>query len=428
MYKIVNYYIRKSDYMQFYDTNVLLHNDTWTQNQKFYISNITIEELEQIKISEKQSPKIKYLARKAVRWLIDNPNKYIVFIFDENSKIIKKRFPFTIDSQDKKIIATAFEAQEKGYDFNFITYDYNCHLIAKGTGLSSYILKQNNPKTYNGYKKITCPTDEALADFYTKINSYQGNDFKDLLINEYLLVYDKDNILVDRYKYLGNNKFEQVKFNTANSKMFGKIKPIDPYQELVMDSFNSNQLTLIKGAAGTGKSLLSLAYLFRSLEKGDIDKIIIFCNTVATAGSAKLGYYPGDRTQKLLDSQIGNFLISKLGAREQVERLIDQGLLLLLPMSDIRGFDTSGMRAGIYITEAQNLSVSLMKLALQRIGQDSICILDGDNDTQVDLNIYAGENNGLRRVSEVFRGQNFYGQVTLKTIHRSRIANIANKM
>ena len=40
---------------------------------------------------------------------------------------------------------------------------------------------------------------------------------------------------------------------------------------------------------------------------------------------------------------------------------------------------------------------------------NDICILDGDNDTQVDLNIYAGENNGLRRVSEVFRGQNFYG-------------------
>jgi len=31
-----------------------------------------------------------------------------------------------------------------------------------------------------------------------------------------------------------------------------------------------------------------------------------------------------------------------------------------------------------------------MKLALQRIGEDSICILDGDNDTQVDLSLYAG--------------------------------------
>jgi phosphate starvation-inducible protein PhoH len=137
-----------------------------------------------------------------------------------------------------------------------------------------------------------------------------------LNINEYLLVYDKNNNLVDKYKYLGKGKFNQVKFIAAESKMFGKIKPIDPYQELVLDSFKSNQLTLVKGPAGTGKSLLSLAYLFRLMEKGEIDKIIIFCNTIATAGSAKLGYYPGDRTEKLLDSQIGNFLVSKLGARE----------------------------------------------------------------------------------------------------------------
>lgn len=210
--------------------------------------------------------------------------------------------------------------------------------------------------------------------------------------------------------------------------MFGKVKPIDPYQELLIDSFNTNKLTLVKGTAGTGKSLLSVAYLFKALEEGKIDKIIIFCNTVATAGSAKLGYYPGSRTEKLLDSQIGNFLISKLGARQAVERLLDEQQLVLLPMSDIRGYDTSGMRAGIYITQAQNLNIELLKLALQRIGQDSICILDGDNTNQVDLSIYAGNNNGLKRVSEVFRNQDFYGQIELKIIHRSKIANIANNM
>ena len=84
---------------------------------------------------------------------------------------------------------------------------------------------------------------------------------------------------------------------------------------------------LLTGDAGTGKSWLSLSYLFSKLEAGDIDKIIIFCNTVATAGSAKLGYYPGSRTEKLLDSQIGNFLISKLGDRTQVERLINETLI-----------------------------------------------------------------------------------------------------
>jgi hypothetical protein len=33
-------------------------------------------------------------------------------------------------------------------------------------------------------------------------------------------------------------------------------------------------------------------------------------------------------------------------------------------MADIRGYDTTGMRAGIYITEAQNMDTELMKLAL----------------------------------------------------------------
>ena len=108
--------------------------------------------------------------------------------------------------------------------------------------------------------------------------------------------------------------------------------------------------------------------------------------------------------------------------------MINEGTLVLLPMSDIRGFDTTGMRAGIYITEAQNLTIDLMKLALQRIGEDAICILDGDSNAQVDLDTYSGNNNGMRRVSEVFRGQNFYSEITLPICHRSKIAEIADKM
>ena len=138
--------------------------------------------------------------------------------------------------------------------------------------------------------------------------------------------------------------------------------------------------------------------------------------------------YPGSRTEKLLDSQIGNLLESKLGDRVAVERLIDDGQLVLLPMSDIRGYDTTGMNAAIYISEAQNLDIELMRLALQRIGEDSICILDGDSNAQVDLSMYAGDNNGMRRVSKVFRGADFYGEVTLLNIHRSKIAQLAQDL
>ncbi len=138
----------------------------------------------------------------------------------------------------------------------------------------------------------------------------------------------------------------------------------DPYQALLADSLMRNKLTMVRGKAGSGKTLLALSYLLHQLEKHNIDKIVIFCNTVATKGAAKLGYYPGTKDDKLLDSQIGNLLASKLGGKEAVLYLLQAEKLVLLPFSDIRGYDTSGMRAGVYISEAQNLDISMMKLAL----------------------------------------------------------------
>ena len=47
---------------------------------------------------------------------------------------------------------------------------------------------------------------------------------------------------------------------------------------------------------------------------------------------------------------------------------------------------------------------------------------------QVDDVHFAGSNNGMRRASQVFRGEDIYGEITLKNIHRSKIATIAEKM
>jgi len=227
-----------------------------------------------------------------------------------------------------------------------------------------------------------------------------------------------------------NGSHQSLRIPKVKSNYLGTIKPYqgDVYQRMVMDSLSNNQITMIKGPAGTGKSLLALGYLMSLLERGEIERIIVFCNTVATINSAKIGYLPGNRDEKLLDSSIGNMLSAKLGDSFGLERLVMQEKITLLPMSDIRGFDTSNMKAGIYITEAQNMDISLMKLALQRIGNDSICIVEGDYNTQVDLLQYAGRNNGMRRMSEVFRGNDIYGEIELKNIYRSKIALIAEEM
>ena len=69
-----------------------------------------------------------------------------------------------------------------------------------------------------------------------------------------------------------------------------------------------------------------------------------------------------------------------------------------------------------------------MKLALQRIGSDCVCVIEGDDKSQVDDIHFEGINNGMKRLSKVFRGNNIYGETELKIIHRSVIAAIADNM
>ena len=412
----------------FYDTCSLLNElHSAFENDFFYISSVTLEELENIKTSSSKDQDIKYRARQLLHLLFENKDKYKVVIFQKEWETAISNFSYLSDNNDSKIIYSAFITDTGiSFDLVFKTDDLCCAALAKQIGLTvETTYEQMKLDNYTGFIEKTISNEELVA-FYSKSNLETENHFN-LLENQYLIVKDENGKIADSFKWKNGN-YEQVLFPVLKTDMFGMIKPKDEYQKLAIDSLLSNKITVLRGPAGSGKSYLSFAALFQKLEKHEIDKIIIFCNTVATANSAKLGFYPGSRNEKLLDSQIGNFLSSKLGDSVAAERFIAEGKLALLPMSDIRGYDTTGMKAGIYITEAQNLDIELMRLALQRVGDDSICILDGDDQAQVDLSIYGGTNNGLRRVSEIFRGADFYGEVTLQKIHRSRIAELAQLM
>lgn len=412
----------------FYDTCSLLslQNEVFKTNNKFYVSSITFHELENIKTSAQKDEEVKYNARVLLQLFQKYEGCYEIVLFTDSMNKILKKYDLP-DNNDSKIIACAIWIQKKlKQDILFCTEDLLCRSIAKSVGLNTQLTSAEMEDPYKGFKTVYLD-DEALAQFYIEMG-FNRNEFK-LLENEYLIIKDKNYKIVDKYKWK-DNQYVKIPFQKLESKMFGKVVPKDGdiYQQLAMDSLVNNQITLLRGPAGSGKSYLAFAHLFSLLERGTIDKIIVFCNTVATKGSAKLGYYPGSRTEKLLDSQIGNLLSSKLGDSSSAEDLIAKGKLILLPLSDIRGFDTTGMNAAVYITEAQNMDIELMKLALQRIGEDSICILDGDDKCQVDMSMYSGKNNGMRRVSEVFRGKDIYGEIELQKIYRSKIADIAERL
>ena len=416
---------------KFYDTCSLLlktNNLFDEEDTKVVISSISLQELEDIKTANNKDSEIKYSARKLLNILNDNPKAYEIWVFKEEmlKPIIEKGFDHI--NNDLRILACAFN-----YDYTqhpdetvFVTNDLTLKTIANCFFGEDSIESVNEEQLdqYTGFKEIQL-SDQELSDLYSNLNY----NWFDLYINEYVIIKDCGGSLVDRLCWTGETH-RRLNYKDFQSHWFGSVRPIkgDTYQMLLADSLTNNQITMVKGPAGSGKTYMSLGYLMNQLENHKIDKIIVFCNTVATKDSAKLGYYPGSRDEKLLDSQIGNLLASKLGGKIAVEQMIQQEKLILLPLSDIRGYDTSGMNAGIYISEAQNMSVSLMKLALQRIGEDSICIIDGDAKTQVDSIEFAGNNNGMKRASKIFRGHSVYGEVELQNIHRSAIAAIAENM
>lgn len=412
--------------INFYDTSSLLLkvDSLFEENIPFAISSITLDELENIKTSSNKDQEVKYAARKLLHMLDENIEKVNIVIYKEKmlAPILDADLSVTNDS---KILACAID-YAKAEKVCFYTNDLALKTIAR-IFFNDNVASVNEEKEddYTGFLEVALDNDE-MGEFYSNFSENRFN----LLPNQYLVVKEKDGgEIVDRLCWTGE-AYRHLDYQTFNSKWFGDVRPIkgDVYQAFAADSLANNQITMLKGPAGSGKTYLALGFLLNRLDKGKLDKIIVFCNTVATKNSAKLGFYPGTRDEKLLDSQIGNLLSSKFGGKIEVERMIQEEKLVLLPMSDIRGYDTTGMRAGIYISEAQNLDISLMKLALQRIGEDSICIIDGDCKTQVDSIEFAGANNGMRRASRIFRGSDIYGEVTLKNIHRSKIAMIAEQM
>jgi predicted ribonuclease YlaK len=361
---------------KFYDTNGLLNiYDELDKEDYFYTSSLVLHELEHIKTSRNKDEDIKFKARKVTHFLQENPDKYECIIVQEKHYELLRELNLDV-TNDNLIIACAKEIE----DVVFITNDICCWNISKKIfKLNTDIVKRIEDNDYKGYKSIIM-TEEEMAKFYEtekKENKYG------LLKNEYLIIKDTLNQPLDAWRFNGEELI-QLDVKSTKSNLLGKLKAKDFYQQCVLDSFYNNQITVVKGKAGSGKSHLAMNFLFSQLEKDKIDKIIIFTNPVPTRNSAEIGFLPGSREEKLMESNIGNFLLGKMGDKMQAFQLMSMGKLLILPISDIRGFDTTNMNAGIYITEAQNMSIDMMKLSLQRIGDDCITIIDGDCDTQVD--------------------------------------------
>ena len=415
---------------KFYDTSSLLirANDWWMdEDTTVVISTITLQELENIKSSGGRDFETKRAAAQLLRSLVEHSGAYEVVIYMPSmvQHLLDSGYEL---SNDLKILACA-----SWWDYNiapdntiFVTNDLALYQIANIVFGEDSIesVEPVAADKYTGYKVITLKNDEEFGKFYADLD---WNHFN-LLINQYLILKNAEGVVVDRFCWTGETH-RRLNYDGFKSKYFGLVRPMkgDEYQQIAADSLESHNVSMLCGKPGSGKTYLAFGYLFSMLEKGKIDRIVVFCNPVVAKNAAKLGFYPGTRDEKLLGSQVGAVLSSKLGDQTEVERLIQAGQLVLLPAGDARGYEVP-QNSGVYIMEAQNLTTDLLRLLLQRVSDGCKVIVDGDYEEQVDMDVYAGNNNGMRRMSEIFRGSPLFAQVELKNIYRSPIAALADNM
>ena len=176
---------------------------------------------------------------------------------------------------------------------------------------------------------------------------------------------------------LSKSKISQL--NVIDNK-FIKVKNINQFKYL--ETIDDSTITFGVGPAGTGKTFLAVASAVKMYSKNKIKKIVL--TRPAVEAGERLGYLPGDLSQKIDPYLVPLFdSLEYFFGNETLQYLIDKRNIEIVPLAYMRGRTLND--ACIILDEAQNATISQIKMFLTRLGENSKMIITGD-ETQIDLN------------------------------------------
>lgn len=169
-------------------------------------------------------------------------------------------------------------------------------------------------------------------------------------------------------------------------------------QQMLVKTYNKQDLMFVVGPAGTGKTYTAIALAVKALKNKEVRRLIL--SRPAVEAGEKLGFLPGDMKEK-----IDPYLRPLYDALEEMiqparlKEMLEDGTIQIAPLAFMRGRTLSD--AVVILDEAQNTTSAQIKMFLTRMGFNTKMIVTGDC-TQIDLPV--AQRSGLEEAMRILKG------------------------
>ena len=235
---------------------------------------------------------------------------------------------------------------------------------------------------------------EILVKFLDRYGKLTPADIEELLADKEkvskVLPENSNDVLV----YGANGNI--VRARTANQKK-------------LVETSEKNDIVFAIGPAGTGKTYTAVALAVKALKDKEVKRIIL--TRPAVEAGESLGFLPGDLKEKI-DPYLRPLYdgLYDMIPGEKLAYYFENRIIEVAPLAFMRGRTLD--KAFIILDEAQNCTVSQLKMFLTRIGPSAKCIITGDR-TQIDLP--RNQKSGLGVSINLLKGITGIGTVELTT-------------
>ena len=242
---------------------------------------------------------------------------------------------------------------------------------------------QNLKYLKDNFKKIKINVKGNVV--YISGDNGQTKDIMKIL-DEMLSMAERGEIIeIEDLKLMSNIESKDISniSSSNNISIIGskaiKVKNVTQFKYI--ETIENSTITFGIGPAGTGKTFLAVASAVKMYTDEKIKKIVL--TRPAVEAGERLGYLPGDLSQKIDPYLVPLFdSLEYFFGNETLQYLIEKRNIEIVPLAYMRGRTLNN--ACIILDEAQNATVSQIKMFLTRLGEDSKMIITGD-ETQIDL-------------------------------------------